>query len=181
MGHSDKPLFFVGGILAALALIVGYNSLVLNHGHHDGQPKDGQALIEKEPAPVALATAAATDGAPAPAASGDIATLVAAANVGKGKKLFRRCASCHSSKKGDPPALGPNLYGVVGRPLASQAAFAGYSQALKDKGGTWTVEALSEFIASPKLYAPGTKMIFSGIKSEAKRADLLAYIKTLSD
>lgn len=165
-----------------MTLIVGYNALVLDHGHHGKQPADGQALIEKDKAPAATETAATSDGEAAPAAAGgDIVTLVAAADADKGKKLFRRCASCHSYKKGDPPALGPNLYGIVDRPLASQAAFTGYSAALKEKGGNWTIEALSEFIASPKGFAPGTKMIFSGIKSEEKRADLLAYIKTLSD
>ena len=144
------------------------------------KPAPADAAAAAAPATPAVA-APAPAAAPAAADTGDIAALIAAADVNKGKKLFRRCGSCHSSKKGEPPALGPNLYGVVGRDIGSEAAFTGYSTALKEKPGNWTLESLSAFIASPKKAVPGTRMIFSGIKNDKKRANLLAYIKTLSD
>lgn len=203
MGHSDKPLFFAGAVLCGLMLIVGFNTFVGNHGHHGSdQPVAGYSLPQEEEAEARTASAPGAENnaadvseanstvatadttavtATAAGATSSIETLVAVADANKGKKLFRRCGSCHTSKKGAAPTLGPNLHAIVGRDIGSQAAFSGYSDGMKAKGGNWTLQALSEFIENPKGYVQGTRMIFSGIKSEEKRADLLAYLKTLSD
>ncbi|MCH9765074.1 MAG: hypothetical protein K0U34_03655, partial [Alphaproteobacteria bacterium] len=170
MGPSDKPLYVVGSALAALLVIVGFKSFLemKDKGHH-GQPEAGYALQESEEEPkaaaapsvaassTATAEAVGVDGdasttAPAAAGTADstgtapsgeaggFAAMVAAADVKKGSKLFRRCGSCHSSKKGDAPSLGPNLYGILGRDIGSQSAFTGYSDAMKAKTGTWTID-----------------------------------------
>ena len=76
--------------------------------------------------------------------------------------------------------MGPPLYGVVGRPVASIPGFA-YSDALKGKGGDWDFEKINAFITSPKAYAPGTKMTFAGESDPMKRADIVDYLHTLSD
>lgn len=181
MGHSDKPLFVIGSILTGMMLIVGFNVVMeMKHGHGDAQPVAGYALPEPEPADDA-ATAGTPGESAAPAAAVDMAALVAAADPAKGEKQFKFCGSCHTSKKGDPPAIGPNLHGVFERDVASQAAFSGYSPAMKAHGGKWTVAVLSEFLANPKAAIPGTKMIFRGISDDQKRAELIAYLKTLSD
>src|SRR5436305_892416 len=91
-----------------------------------------------------------------------IEKLLASATVDKGANSAKKCAACHTFGKGEPNRVGPNLYGVVGRPKATEAGF-DYSPALKSKGGNWTVDDLSAFLTNPRAYAPGTKMSFAGL------------------
>ncbi|MGA7803003.1 c-type cytochrome [Bradyrhizobium sp.] len=109
-----------------------------------------------------------------------IENLLAAANVDHGKELSRVCMACHTLQKGEPNKIGPNLYGVVGRPRASEPGY-DYSAAMKAKGGTWTFDELNKFLAGPRNYIPGTKMTFAGFDNEHQRADVIAYLRTLSD
>jgi cytochrome c len=81
---------------------------------------------------------------------------------------------------GDPNPIGPNLYGVVGRPRASAPGF-NYSDAMKAKGGDWTIEDLNKSLTRPQDFVPGTKMTFPGVPRDTQRADLLAYLNSLSD
>ena len=103
--------------------------------------------------------------------------LLAEADVAKGGKLFSKCKSCHKLEEGKN-ATGPSLYGVVGRPVASVSGFA-YSDALKGVGGTWTPEALDQWLTSPKAYAPGNKMSFKGLPKDTDRANMIAYLATI--
>ena len=82
-------------------------------------------------------------------------------------------------RRGRPAGLGPNLYGVLGAPHGHMAGF-DYSGALKDKKGPWTYDALNEWLTKPSAYAPGTKMTFAGITSAKSRADVIAYLRSLS-
>lgn len=102
------------------------------------------------------------------------------ADAGRGQADSRVCQPCHNFEKGAGSKIGPPLYGVVGRPIASVPGYT-YSAALKKKNGVWTFEALDEFIANPRAYAPGTKMGYFGEKDAGRRADILAYLNTLSD
>ena len=106
--------------------------------------------------------------------------LLASADVGRGQSSAQKCAVCHTFDKGGKNLVGPNLWGVVGRPRASAPDF-NYSQAMKDKGGTWTVGDLMQFIANPKAFVPGTAMTFTGIPRAGERADVIAYLNSLSD
>ncbi len=118
--------------------------------------------------------------AAAPAAAVPLAALLAKADPAKGQALTKVCATCHTFDKGGAAKVGPNLYNVVDRAKGSEAGF-GYSDAMKAKGGKWTFEDLNAFIASPKTFVDGTKMGFGGEPDPEKRADIIAYLRSLSD
>ena len=119
-----------------------------------------------------------------PAKAEPISPLLASADAKAGETIFKKCQACHTGEKGGANKVGPNLYGVVGRPIASHEGFS-YSAAIKDfsKGSTvaWDYEGLSTFITSPKADIKGTAMGFAGLKKPEERANLLAYLRTLSD
>jgi cytochrome c len=118
--------------------------------------------------------------APAAAPEPPIAALLASADVKAGEKIASTvCAACHSFDEGGKAGIGPNLYGVLGGPHAHMAGF-DYSSALKSKQGPWTYDELNAWLTKPSAYAPGTKMTFAGLSSEKQRADVIAYLRTLS-
>src|SRR5262249_546263 len=86
----------------------------------------------------------------------------------------------HSFNKGGAAMVGPNLWGVLGRPKASMPGF-NYSPALKAKGGEWTVDDLDHFIANPRATVPGTAMTFAGVPRAAQRPDLIAFLNSPAD
>jgi cytochrome c len=124
----------------------------------------------------------ATEAAAGPAAPADppLPILLAKADATKGAQFAKVCQTCHNFEKGAGPKIGPPLFGVVGRPIASIPGFA-YSDSLKGVGGNWTFEALNVMVGSPKAEAAGTKMTFPGEHDPQRRADILAYLQTLSD
>jgi cytochrome c len=109
-----------------------------------------------------------------------IEKLLASASVEKGEQAAKKCVACHTFTKGGPNRVGPNLWGIVNRPKASEAGFA-YSDAIKTKGGNWTIDDLNAFLTSPRGYAPGTKMTFVGLPKGTERADVIAYLNSLAD
>ena len=106
--------------------------------------------------------------------------MLATASAERGAQVAKQCQICHNLQQGQGPKIGPDLWDVVGRPVASEAGFA-YSDSIKKIGGDWTYEKLNDWITDPKKMAPDTKMIFPGEHSAKKRADILAYLQTLSD
>jgi cytochrome c len=123
-------------------------------------------------------------GAPAAAAAVPIATLLASADATRGEAVFKRCQACHTGEKGGANKVGPNLWDIVDRPVATHEGFS-YSGPMKDfsQGGkeVWTFDHLNHFLTSPKGYIKGTAMGFAGDKKDNERADLIAYLRTLSD
>ncbi|VAW17991.1 hypothetical protein MNBD_ALPHA11-1160, partial [hydrothermal vent metagenome] len=112
-----------------------------------------------------------------------LAELLAASSASNGSRLIRSCAACHSVDPGGPNKSGPPLYEIVGAAIGGNATFA-YSEVLSQMnqdGGTWTYAALNSFIESPKGFAEGTKMTYPGMRKEQDRADLLAYLQSLSE
>jgi cytochrome c len=109
-----------------------------------------------------------------------IEQLLAKADVARGESAVKKCQACHTFTKGGRNLVGPNLWGVIGRPKASEAGF-NYSAALKAKGGNWTIDDLNQFINNPRGFIPGTNMTFAGVQRGGERADVIAYLNTLSD
>ena len=124
------------------------------------------------------AAQAATPAQPAAPAQ-PLPVRLASADAKKGEDIVKKCASCHTFNQGGPTRVGPNLYGIVGRAKAAESGFA-YSDALKKLGGNWGYDDLDKWIEKPSEMAPGTKMGFAGIPDGQQRADVIAYLKSIS-
>lgn len=110
-------------------------------------------------------------------ASGTLAAQAAGDPV-KGQNVYKRCIVCHTVDKNGGDALGPNLFGIVGRKAGTRPGYA-YSAPLKASNIVWTEANLTKWSAGPGRMVPGTKMFFAGITSKNQQADLTAYLKTL--
>lgn len=139
-------------------------------------PDQVKAATASAAAPAAT-PAAASSAAAAPAAPPSIDTMFASADISKGQAVVtQQCSACHSLNKGGAAGVGPNLYGIVGDKMFAQAGFS-YSDAAKAKAtGNWTPDTMSEWLADPSGFAPGTAMSYAGIKNTQTRADVIAYL-----
>jgi cytochrome c2 len=112
------------------------------------------------------------------------AGMLAAADVEQGEVVFQKCYACHSVVPGETGLTGPNLFGVVGRAVASAADF-DYSAALERLPAqgyrVWTEAALDAYLRSPEDFAPGTAMTFVGLPDPDARADVIAYLAAARD
>ena len=117
----------------------------------------------------------------AAAAAGDkgLITMIADADPKKGQSAAQVCSACHNFKEGGGTLVGPDLYGVVDRPKGSAKGY-DYSAGLKAKGGKWTFADLNEWLTKPAAYIPGTKMGYAGEDNPKKRAEIIAYLRSLA-
>ncbi len=109
-----------------------------------------------------------------------LAELLAVADVDRGAREFAKCRACHSINEGGKNGTGPNLYGILGKAIASDATF-NYSGGLSSHGGNWTYETLDVWLTAPKKMVSDTSMSFAGLRKADKRANLIAYLRTLSN
>lgn len=106
--------------------------------------------------------------------------LLKTADIAKGQEVAKKCVQCHTFEKGGPNKVGPDLWNIVGAKPATKEGYA-YSEAMKKKDGAWTYEELNHYLYNPRKLIPGTKMSFAGLKNVQDRANLIAYLRTLSD
>ncbi|WP_244534620.1 cytochrome c family protein [Hyphomicrobium sp. CS1GBMeth3] len=171
---------FAGAVLAAL-LVIFVPKTFIDIAHQSHSEITGGYTL---PAPAEGGGGATDGGGAAAPAVFDPAQVIAAlptANPDNGAGTFKKCLACHSAQKDAASKAGPNLWGVLGRPHASYPDFKGYSDAMKSKNVDWNYADLAHFLHKPREFMPGTKMIFAGVSDTGELADLIAYIRTLSD
>lgn len=170
-----------GAILLAglIGMVTGKVTEFLYDGelHHAGHHEEGPRGFKIEGASEAAAGGAAADaGAP------DIAALYAAADAKAGADFFsKKCSVCHNIEKGAGNKVGPHLWGVIGRKVASIADF-NYSAGMKAHGDrTWSFDEMNHFQWNPRAWVPGTIMGYSGTPKDTDRANLIVYLNSQSD
>ena len=159
----------VGAVLA-VALVVVVIGMI---GDVLVKPKDhdGTAIVSAAPVVVAKKEEKKLD---------PIGPMLASANIAKGKKVANQCGSCHTFNKGGKNKIGPALWQVVGRKMGGVASYK-YSSAMKAMNKTWGYEEHNAFLVKPRKYIKGTKMAYIGLKKATDRANLIGFLRSLSD
>jgi cytochrome c len=164
-----------GGVIASVLAVLLINTF--GHSVFHTEPLEANAYVVEG----VVREEAAADGEGGAEEQGpSFAALLAEADPADGEKAFKKCAACHSADPAAGHRTGPNLYNTVGHPIGGHAGF-NYSDALKNHGGTWTLEQLDGYLENPKAYIPGNKMSFAGLKRAAERAAVIAYLNTKTD
>nr|WP_245409930.1 cytochrome c family protein [Pararhizobium haloflavum] len=151
----------------------------------DAAPEGEEAPADDEQAPASDEDAAAQDDAEEQAADagseqGPAVALLADADAANGEAIFRRCQACHTVDEGGQNRVGPNLHGIVNRPVASAEGFS-YSDAMTEYASgdaAWDYGRLDAFLLAPRDEVQGTSMAFPGLRDDADRADLIAFLRS---
>lgn len=162
---DDRFNTFAGWVLGAGIVALGASIASGMYFSAHAPEKPGFEVADAEPA----------GGDGAGAAAVDIATLLPTADPVKGAEVFKKCAACHTIDQGGASGIGPNLWGALGKPHGHVPGFA-YSDALKGVPGNWDFAGMDKWLASPRKYAPGTKMTFAGLSKPEDRANLIVYM-----
>ena len=165
----------IAAILMVALLIIGIGKLS-NVIFHVEKPETPGYSVEVDQATV---VSSQTDSKPAEDKI-DIAALIALGDIASGEKVFKKCAACHSIVKGGKNNIGPALYNVVGRKVASVGDYK-YSKALSSYGKEWSLEELNGYLIRPAKWIKGTKMAFAGLRKEKDRASVIKYLNQNSD
>ncbi|HEX3423277.1 MAG TPA: cytochrome c family protein [Sphingomicrobium sp.] len=167
---DDRFNTIAGWVLFAGIVALG-SSIVAGEYFHSERP-------EKMGYPIAGAEEESSGGA---AAEQPIETYLATSDPAKGQQVFNKCMACHNADKGGANQLGPNLWDVLGQQIGQGKGGFAFSDALSKKGGTWNWDNLSQWLTSPRTFAPGTKMTFAGLSNPQDRANVEAFLNSHSD
>ena len=166
---DDRFNTIAGWVLGAGIVALGA-SIVAGEMFHSERPEQMGYPIE----------GVVQEGEGAAEAEKPIAFYLASADPAAGEQVFKKCTACHNADQGGANALGPNLWDVLGEPVGKGKGFP-FSPALSGVGGTWNWDNMSEWLKSPKKFAPGTKMTFAGLSNPQDRANVIAFLNTHSD
>jgi cytochrome c len=164
----------LGAILGTLLFVMGVGFLA-EAIYHPAAAGPGYALPEPE-------GGGEEGGGGEVVAAVSIGTLLASADATQGADQAKKCGACHDISEANTNKTGPGLYDVVERVIGSHPGFA-YSAIMQEHqaaGDTWTYDHLNQFLISPKAHMPGTKMTFAGVKNDGERANIIAFLSTLS-
>ncbi len=164
----------VAAVLMVALLVIGIGKLSDVIFHVEKPEKPGYAVDVEEATTVSTSTKASVE------EKVDIAALMAMGDVTIGKKVFKKCAACHSIVKGGKNNIGPALYNVVGRKTGVVSDYK-YSKALASYDKEWTFEELNGYLIKPAKWVKGTKMAFAGLRKEKDRASVIKYLNQNSD
>lgn len=140
------------------------------------KPEEGKTAVKIE----GVASGEAGKAEQAKASGPTLAELLHKGSAEKGEKAATVCSACHNFKEGAGTKVGPDLYGIVGAKRARREKF-DYSDALKKAGGTWDYQSLDKWLENPQKDFPGTLMSFAGIKDPKKRANIIMFLRSMSD
>ena len=165
----------IASIILAILLVLGINEITDIIFYVEKPEKSAYQVT-------GITTTTATKTTPTNSSTGsvDIITLLVAANAADGKKVFKKCAACHSIAKGGGNKIGPALWGVLGRQSGSVTDYK-YSKAMTAHGKPWSFKEINEFLIKPKDWVKGTKMSFVGLKKETERAAVILYMNQNTD
>jgi cytochrome c len=166
---DDRFNTIAGWVLFAGIVALG-SSIIAGELFHSERP-------EKMGYPIA---GVVQEGAGAAAAEQPIEVYLAKADPAKGQQVFNKCMACHNADKGGANQLGPNLWGILGAPIGQGRGFA-FSDVLSKKGGNWDWDNLSQWLTSPRAFAPGTMLTFAGLGDPQDRANVIAFLNSKSD
>ncbi|MEN3791744.1 c-type cytochrome [Fulvimarina sp. MAC3] len=166
-----------GAVLGTVFLMFGGSLIAEGIFHSEAPETPGYEIVVEDGGDGGDAAAEAPSVTP-------IAVRMQEADVAAGENDFKKCAACHSADESGENKIGPGLWGVVNRPIASHEGFS-YSQAMSafsEEGSVlWDYDHLDHFLANPKGYIDGTAMGFAGIRDPQDRADTIAYLRSLSN
>ncbi|MCC5981446.1 MAG: cytochrome c family protein [Oceanicaulis sp.] len=165
-----------GAVLAILLVVMGLREI--GDIVFDVRPPETLGF----PIDPALLEGPATAGVEEDAGPVDFGALLATASVDAGERVARRCVACHTFEQGGAHGTGPNMWGIMGRTVASISGF-NYSSAMREYGadGTeWLYQNMYDYLAAPRRYVPGTSMAFAGLRSQDDRINLLAYMRQMA-
>jgi cytochrome c len=167
-------------VLAALLIAFGGSTVIgLTHGEHGGAEASHEKAGYTLPVDVAASSAGGHAEKKKEFDFSAVIVKLQTASADAGANVFKKCKTCHTSNEGGKNAVGPNLWGIVGREKGSHEGF-NYSKSMKEKGGKWSFEDLAHFVHDPKSFITGTKMSFAGLKDPDDLANVLAYLRSLS-
>jgi len=159
----------IASIINAVILVLGINNITDIIFYVEKPEKSAYQVANVKTTTTETASAGSSSG------SGEIMALLASASVADGKKVFKKCAACHSIAKGGGNKIGPALWGVLGKPAGSVSDYK-YSKAMAAHGKPWSFEEMNSFLIKPKDWIKGTKMTFVGLKNDKDRAAVILYM-----